>query len=185
MKIIVGLGNPGRQYAGTRHNVGFRAVDCLADRLNASFSRRKHHGLVAEVFHGGEKVALIKPLTYMNNSGACVAGAWRNSAADLTDLLVVVDDINLPLGKLRLRSGGSAGGHNGLQSVIDHLGGEDFSRLRLGVGEKTTAADLINHVLGKFAPDEMPEVGTMIERAADVALRFLDAGIEPAMNEFN
>jgi PTH1 family peptidyl-tRNA hydrolase len=183
--MIVGLGNPGREYAGTRHNVGFRVVECLADRLGTAFSREKHHGLVAEVFHGGEKVAIIKPLTYMNRSGECVAAALRNSAAELRDLLVVADDVNLPLGKLRLRPGGSAGGHNGLQSIMDHLGVEDFARLRIGVGENTSSDNLVNHVLGKFSSVEKPVVEEMIPRAAEAVLRFLSAGLDQAMNEFN
>ena len=122
MKIIVGLGNPGSKYHGTRHNVGFLALDCLANRLNASFSKEKYRSLVAETSYLDSRLLLIKPLTYMNNSGLALTQAIRYTGAALEDLLVLVDDVNLPLGCLRLRAGGSAGGHNGLKSLIAHLG---------------------------------------------------------------
>ena len=185
MKIFVGLGNPGPRYARTRHNVGFRVVECLADRLHTSFSREKYHGLIAEAVLGDEKVLLVKPLTFMNHSGDCVARVLQYNPADLTDLLVVVDDVNLPLGKLRLRGSGSAGGHNGLKSIIERLGDDGFPRLRVGIGQEGPGTDLTGHVLGRFAPDEWPILEATVPRVADAALRYHEAGLEKAMTEFN
>ncbi|MCP4639592.1 MAG: aminoacyl-tRNA hydrolase [bacterium] len=185
MKIIVGLGNPGTQYRNTRHNVGFRAVDCVTDRLGISGSREKHDALLAEGRLGAERILVVKPLTFMNRSGLAVAKAARNAIEDMGDLLVVVDDVELPLGRVRFRASGSAGGHNGLKSIIEHVGTRDFPRLRLGVGREASGDGLIDHVLSSFRPEEWPVVNEMVERAADGVLRFLEAGIETAMNEFN
>lgn len=185
MKLIVGLGNPGPQYAGTRHNVGFRVLDRLAHGLNARFSKEKYGGLVAEAQLKGDLVLLLKPLTYMNNSGQSVRRAVRYRLDNLADLLVVADDVNLPLGKLRLRRGGSAGGHNGLKSIEQSLGSSEFPRLRIGIGGGETGADLTGYVLGRFTPEEEQEIDRMTARAADAALRFAEVGIEQTMNEFN
>jgi len=184
MRIIVGLGNPGPQYERSRHNTGFEAVDALAKRLGMAFNREKFDGHIAEGRHGSEKVLLLKPMTFMNRSGRSVAKAVRNSIDDWDDLLVVVDDINLPLGRMRIRKGGSAGGHNGLKSIIEHIGTKDFPRLRLGVGDKDSK-DLSDHVLGKFRPDERPVVEELVTRSTDAMITYLDRGLEPAMNEFN
>ncbi len=185
MKVIVGLGNPGTKYRNTRHNAGFRALDCLAERLNASFTQEKHQSLITRAEFESERLLLVKPLTFMNKSGVAVAQAIRNKTSDLADLLVVVDDVHLPLGRLRFRVQGSAGGHNGLASVIEHVGSPDFARLRMGVGEHAEGHGLIDHVLGTFRPDEQPEVTKMIDDAADGILCFLRHGIETAMNDFN
>lgn len=185
MKMIVGLGNPGRRYTQTRHNLGFLVADRLAAALHTAFDREKHQGLMAAAQYSGEKVLLIKPQTYMNRSGDCVAAAARNKIVDPADLLVIVDDVNLPLGRIRLRAGGSAGGHNGLKSLIERLGSDAFHRLRLGVGSQTSADDLADYVLSGFRPDERPVVEAMLARAEEAALYWLSEGMERAMNVFN
>lgn len=186
MKLIVGLGNPGPRYRQTRHNVGFMVLDRLAGRLGVSSWREKFSAEAAEASHAGERLLLLKPQTFMNLSGVSVAKAARNNAEDLTrDLLVIVDDVNLPLGRLRLRGGGSAGGHNGLKSLIEHLATQEFARLRIGVGDREGPEGLADHVLGKFRPDEVPEVERAVDRAADAALSFVEHGLERAMNAYN
>lgn len=186
MRIIVGLGNPGLKYRNTRHNLGFVVLDRLAERLGTTFLREKYGGLVAETARGEARALLVKPLTYVNNSGDCVARALRyKGLTDLSALLVVVDDVNLPLGRLRIRAGGSAGGHKGLKSIIERLGDDGFARLRLGIGENRTEGDLMSYVLGKFTPEERHRVDEMIPRAVDAALHYLDEGVEWAMSAFN
>ncbi|MEA3365913.1 MAG: aminoacyl-tRNA hydrolase [Candidatus Hydrogenedentes bacterium] len=185
MKLIVGLGNPGPTYRDTRHNAGFRVLDCLAERLCASFSKEKYHALVAETSYEGHRLVMMKPLTFMNKSGLAVARALRYTTVDLADVLVVVDDVNLPLGRLRLRGSGSAGGHNGLKSIIAHLNSEEFPRLRLGVGRAGHSADTVNHVLSSFAAAERPQVNEMVERATEAVMSFVTNGLERAMNTFN
>ena len=142
MKVIVGLGNPGPQYKWTRHNLGFLVADKLAASLGAEFLKEKHQGLICEASTGGKRILIIKPLTFMNRSGDCVAPASHNKIDGPEDILVVTDDVNLPLGKLRIRAGGSAGGHNGLKSLIERLGSDAFPRLRLGVGDDRTTGEL-------------------------------------------
>lgn len=185
MKIIVGLGNPGPRYRNTRHNVGFRAVERVAERLGAEFSRERDHALIAETRQGSGKIMLLKPLTFMNMSGVAVAAAARNRVREPGDLMVLADDVNLPLGRLRFRIRGSAGGHNGLKSIIEHLGTDGFPRLRMGVGKETQGSALVEHVLGTFLPEEWPEVDRMIDRAVEGVLCYLASGIEAAMNEYN
>jgi PTH1 family peptidyl-tRNA hydrolase len=179
------LGNPGPQYRGTRHNVGYRVVDGVAEALGVPFDAEKYGGLVARARHGNVELMLLKPLTYMNNSGICVAQAAKNRVPYMGDLLVIADDVNLPVGRMRLREHGSAGGHNGLKSIIEHLGTDDFARLRIGVGEKKPGIDLTGHVLGRFKPEEKPEVERVIEAAARAVLTFVESGIRRAMNEIN
>ena len=185
VKIIVGLGNPGPQYQQTRHNVGFRALELLAERLGVPFDREKYQAQLAECRYGQQRLILVKPLTFMNNSGAAVAKIARNTLRGPEDLLVATDDVELPLGRVRFRPAGSSGGHNGLKSVIAHLGTRDFPRLRMGVGKEPEQGGLVGHVLGKFRPEEWPEVDAMLGRAVDGILRFLEDGVETAMNEFN
>lgn len=185
MKLIVGLGNPGPQYRNTRHNAGFVVLDRLAAQLGVTFDRSKFDGEIATAQRGNQKVVLLKPQTFMNRSGISVAKAGRNLSNGPRDLLVVTDDINLPLGRLRFRPGGSAGGHNGLKSLIEHLGTETFARLRMGVGEGESHGETRDHVLSTFTPKERPIVDQMIERAVEGVLVFLDEGIERAMERFN
>lgn len=186
MKVICGLGNPGERYRLTRHNVGFRTVDLLADRWNLTGGGRVRDGaavLDARRPEPAGQVLLVKPMRYMNRSGAPLRAALRQTDADITtDLLAVTDDIDLPLGRLRLRRSGSAGGHNGLLDIISTFGTNDFSRLRVGVGR---SGDAIGHVLATFGPDERDLADEMVRVAADAAERWLADGIEAAMNEFN
>ncbi len=183
--MIVGLGNPGRRYLKTRHNVGFAVLDALAGRLGADFTAEKYRGVIARARCGEHDLLLLKPQTYMNNSGQSVARAARYQVRDLSDLLVVSDDVHLPVGRLRLRRCGSAGGQKGLKSVIQYLGTEEFARLRLGVGAAADPGELTGHVLGKFGRDELPVVEEMISRAVDAVVRFVEVGVAAAMNEFN
>lgn len=185
MKIIVGLGNPGPKYRNTRHNAGFMVLDSMADDLGVAFSREKYRALITEARLGYEKLLLLKPMTYMNLSGDSVAMAARNKIEDPGDILVIVDDVNLPLGRLRFRRGGSAGGHNGLKSIAERLGTQDFARLRMGVGNAEGSDNLTGHVLGKFRPEEKGALAEMVTSARDAAKYFVKNDIDSAMNEFN
>ena len=185
MKLIVGLGNPGRQYQHTRHNAGFTVLDELAHRLNVSFDRTKFDSEIAQAQLGSNRLLLMKPQTYMNLSGVAVAKAARNKIDGLEELLLVVDDVNLPLGRLRFRAEGSAGGHNGIKSVIEHVGSDTFPRLRMGVGRSGSADQLRDHVLNAFTPDERPEYERMVTRSVEGVITFIEDGIEKAMDRFN
>jgi PTH1 family peptidyl-tRNA hydrolase len=185
LKLIVGLGNPGPRYKGTRHNVGFEVMDELARRATLTFETAPADALIAKWRRAdGDTALLVKPLTFMNLSGQAVGELVRYFKIDVADLVVVVDEAQLPLGKLRARMRGSAGGHNGLKSVIVHLG-DDFSRLRMGVGRGDSRRDLADHVLAKFDADEAAEVERMIARAADAAETFITSGIAAVMNQYN
>ena len=187
MKLIVGLGNPGREYRETRHNVGFMVVDEIARRHNigwASGPAQIAETLVGKKF-GVEPLLLSKPLTYMNLSGDVVAGLARYFDVAHDDLLVVVDEAALPFGRLRARPRGSAGGHNGLKSVIERLGTTEFPRLRLGVGRGDGRRDLADHVLAKFERGEHADLEALIARAADAAEMFAAEGISKVMNVYN
>jgi peptidyl-tRNA hydrolase, PTH1 family len=183
VRLIVGLGNPGGKYRGTRHNIGFAVVDELARRRSVEFDSSPVEALVAKV-RGVEPVLLAKPLTFMNASGEAVGALTRYFKLELADLMVVVDEAQLPLGKLRARARGSAGGHNGLKSLIAHLG-DEFARLRVGVGRGEMRRDLADHVLARFDADESAEVERMTTRAADASEMFITSGIEAVMNAYN
>lgn len=185
MKILVGLGNPGSQYRMTRHNIGFMVLDRLSEMWMAPFSRERFGGLVAKTKCQGEEVLLLKPLTFMNRSGECVGQALRYTNGTPEDLLVIVDDVNLPLGKLRIRAQGSAGGHNGLKSIIEHLGSDTFPRVRIGVGQNREGVSLSTHVLGAFSQEERAEVNEMVSRAAEAAAAFMTSPLIQVMNAFN
>jgi len=182
VKLIAGLGNPGPKYKGTRHNVGFEVVDELARRAGGGYESAPAEAIVAR--WRASDTLLVKPLTFMNHSGQAIGELLRYFKIEIGDLLVVVDEAQLPLGKLRARSRGSAGGHNGLKSVIAHLG-EEFSRLRVGVGRGDDRRDLADHVLARFDRDEAAEAERMITRAADASETFITSGIEAVMNTFN
>jgi PTH1 family peptidyl-tRNA hydrolase len=182
VKLIVGLGNPGPKYAGTRHNVGFTVIDEAARRASAVFESAPADALMARV--RSRDMLLAKPLTYMNESGQAIGELLRYFKVDVADLLVVVDEVQLPLGRLRARARGSAGGHNGLKSVIQHVG-DEFARLRLGVGRGDARRDLADHVLARFEKDEADDVARMIERATDASEVFIASGIAAVMNQFN
>jgi peptidyl-tRNA hydrolase, PTH1 family len=187
MKLIVGLGNPGREYRDTRHNVGFVVVDEIARRHNLTFAMAPSQvpdAMIAKRF--GEPALLVaKPLTFMNNSGEAVAALARYYDVPVGDLLIVIDEVALPFGRLRARARGSAGGHNGLKSVVARLGTTEFARLRLGVGRGDARRDLADHVLSKFEADEQSALGEFIARAADAAEMFAADGIEKVMNTYN
>jgi peptidyl-tRNA hydrolase, PTH1 family len=184
VKAIVGLGNPGPQYKGTRHNAGFDVVDELARRASIDFESAPAEALIAKWRRPDDVVLLVKPLTFMNLSGQAIGELSRYFKIDLADLIVIVDEVHLPLGKVRARARGSAGGHNGLKSVIAHLG-DEFSRLRVGVGRGGDQRNLADHVLSKFEKDEAAEVERMTARAADAAEMFITSGIGAVMNAFN
>jgi PTH1 family peptidyl-tRNA hydrolase len=187
MKLIVGLGNPGKEDRDTRHNVGFLVIDELAKRYALTLSMAPSQ--VPETFigkkFGPEPLLVAKPLTFMNRSGDAVASLARYFDVAPADLLVVVDEAALPFGRLRARARGSAGGHNGLKSVIERLGTQEFPRLRLGVGRGDARRDLADHVLSKFEPGERAELETFITRAAHAAEMFAVEGIEKVMNMYN
>jgi PTH1 family peptidyl-tRNA hydrolase len=187
VKLIVGLGNPGRQYRDTRHNVGFMVVDELARRHGLDFGLAP--GQVPDTLiakrYGSDPLMLAKPLTFMNLSGQAVAALAGYFGIPPSDVLVVVDDAALPFGRVRARARGSAGGHNGLKSVIAGLGTTEFPRLRLGVGRGDSRRDLADHVLARFEAGEQPELEELLTRAADAAEMFAAAGIEQVMNTYN
>ncbi|MGE0706241.1 MAG: aminoacyl-tRNA hydrolase [Vicinamibacterales bacterium] len=190
MKLVAGLGNPGPGYRGTRHNIGFAVLDEMARRMSVEFESGPVNALIARVRQPAGDIGPIlfaKPLTFMNNSGEAAGALMRYFRIEPSDLLVVVDDVELPLGKLRARAGGSAGGHNGLKSIIAHIG-QDFARLRVGVGrgnEDRSRRELADHVLARFDEGERAEVERMTTRAADAAEMFITSGIAVVMNKFN
>ncbi len=176
------MGNPGPKYKGTRHNIGFAVADELARRAGIEFESAPVEALIAR--WRTNDLLIAKPLTFMNESGQAVGALARYFKIDLADMLIVVDEVQLPLGRLRVRTRGSAGGHNGLKSVIGHIG-EEFARLRIGVGRGDSRRDLADHVLARFESDEAAEVERMIARAADAAEMFNTAGIAAVMNQYN
>ena len=183
MKLIVGLGNPGSEYRKTRHNIGFAVLDALAVRAHAEFDSAPVEALMAR--WRDRDAILAKPLTFMNNSGEAVGGLLRYFKIDVPDLLVVVDEVQLPLARLRARARGSAGGHNGLKSIIEQLGHQEFPRLRVGVGRGEARRDLADHVLSKFDPAERDTIQAAVLRAADATELFVADGIARVMNAFN
>ena len=185
MHLIVGLGNPGPEYAETRHNVGWRVAERLAERVGAQRWRERFEALLIQTRLAGRPVVLARPLTYMNESGRAVRRLVEFWKVEADRLLVVVDDLALDLGRLRLRPGGSAGGHKGLASVAEHLGHEAYPRLRVGIGPLPEGWDGADFVLGRFTETERPVVERAVQRAADAAEVWLAEGIEAAMNRFN
>lgn len=185
MKLIVGLGNPGRRYRGTRHNVGWEVLARVAERAGIRVADEEGCAQVGRGTIGTTRVLLARPVTYMNVSGVAVRDLRRRHRLRPEDILVIVDDINLPLGRLRLRPAGSAGGHNGLQSVIEALGTTAFPRLRVGIGRPPAGVDPAEFVLTRFTAAEAPVVEQSIARAAEAVETAVTAGIEAAMNRFN
>jgi len=185
MLLIVGLGNPGRKYRRTRHNIGFMAVDRLAERLGAKFSRVRHKALIAEIHYEGKKLILEKPQTYMNRSGEAVSALVRYYTIPLSHLLVVYDDVDLPFGRQRLRPEGGAAGQKGMKSIIQQLGTEAFPRLRLGIGRPPGRMEMAAYVLQNFSAREAEALTFLLDRAADAILSFVQEGVEAAMTRFN
>ena len=184
MKVISGLGNPGERYRLTRHNVGFRVVDLLADRWRLTGKGSVREGAARlEAPLADDRVLLVKPMKFMNLSGGPLKAAMRHTDANpAADLLVIADDVDLPLGRIRLRRSGSAGGHNGLRDIISAFGSNEFARLRVGIGR---GGETVDHVLASFKPDERELANEAIATAADAAELWLRAGIDEAMNAFN
>lgn len=183
MKVVVGIGNIGKRYEGTRHNVGFDVVDMLARADGIEIGKKRFDALVGEGTIAGERVVLVKPQTYVNNSGLSVRSVldwWKASSADL---MVVCDDANLELGKLRVRRDGSSGGHNGLTSIISHLGTEEFPRLRIGIGRRE--GELVGHVLGRFSASERKVMDESYIDGVRALTVWITDGVERCMNEFN
>lgn len=185
MKLVVGLGNPGRKYAGTRHNVGFDIVALVAQRSGAPAPRTRFQAEMTETALHDERVVLAAPQTYMNLSGRSVRQIVDFYKLPLDQLLVVCDDLNLPSGRLRLRASGSAGGQKGLQNIIEHLGTENFSRLRLGIGRPPPQIDAVDYVLMRFPADERELVSAAIEQAAQAVELWVRVGTSSAMNQIN
>jgi PTH1 family peptidyl-tRNA hydrolase len=184
--LIVGLGNPGAEYAHTRHNAGFLLVEKLAGQWPAGWANeRKFAARVAKAERNGRKVLLCEPQTFMNLSGEAVGALVKFYQLPLARILVAVDDADLPLGEIRLRKSGSSGGHHGLESIEQHLASREFARLRIGIGRKDSARAIANHVLGKFEKSERELLEQVLERAADQVETWLAAGIEKAMSQFN
>ena len=186
MNIIVGLGNPTREYENTRHNIGFMAIDALAEKYNISVLDCKHKALIGKGVINGNKVVLVKPLTYMNLSGEAVRAVIDYYKADAeSELIVIYDDVSLDVGQLRIRKKGSAGGHNGIKNIIAHLGHDVFMRIKIGVGEKPKGYDLADYVLGHFSKDELGVMKESLEKV-DGAVNLMMAGeVDKAMNDYN
>ncbi len=186
MYIIVGLGNPGKQYAHTRHNVGFDTIDILADKYNISVDIKKHKALCGKGMIGGQKVVLAKPQTFMNLSGESVRELVDFYKIDPEEeLIVIYDDISLEPGQLRVRPKGSAGGHNGIKNIIAHLGTQVFKRVKVGVGEKPKGYDLADYVLGHFSKEDRMLMEDAFGRAAEAAVCMMNDSMEHAMNQYN
>jgi len=190
MKLVAGLGNPGAKYRGTRHNVGFEVIDLLARRQRLDFEAAPADAVFArwrrsETGGSGDVVLLTKPLTFMNLSGDAVAALARYYKVETPDLLIVCDDVNLPLGRLRVRGTGTEGGHNGLRSMAAMLGTIDYPRLRIGVGRGDLRRDMADHVLARFEPEEESGIEAAVARAADAVETWIDDGLAKTMNVFN
>ena len=186
MKLIVGLGNPGREYVHTRHNAGFEVMDAIADHVSADISQKKFKALIDKVRIGNESVLLMKPQTYMNNSGEAVRAAMDFYHLTPQDLLVIYDDMDMPVGRLRLRQKGSAGGHNGLKNIIAHLGTDQFPRIRVGVGApQHPEHEMVDWVIGGFTTAERKVVDEAVGRAVDAAVCVIEKGVQEAQNRFN
>ena len=185
MKIIVGLGNPGAQYAGTRHNTGFAVIYELSDSYDIRVDTKKHKAIIGKGMIAGEKVILAMPQTFMNLSGESVRELLDYYKCDTSDLIVIYDDISLDVGKLRVRKKGSAGGHNGIKNIIAHLGTQEFDRIKVGVGEKPAKMGLADYVLGRFSKEEQPVIREGAALAAKAVETIISEGTDSAMNKFN
>ena len=188
MFLIVGLGNPGREYENTRHNIGFAAIDIIAEKYNIDVNRTKFKGVFGEGFINGQKVILLKPATYMNLSGESVADICNYYNIDFyklteEEVLIIYDDLSLEVGRLRIREKGSAGGHNGIKSIINHMGTDVFTRIKIGVG--APKGDLVNHVLGKFSKEEVNILKQTLDVVAKATEDIIANGAKDAMNKFN
>lgn len=185
VKLIIGLGNPGKPYEHTRHNIGFDVIDELANRWNAPLNQTKFNGMYATVHRPEGKVILLKPLTYMNLSGECVRPLMDYFDIEIEDIIVIYDDLDLETGKLRLRGKGSAGGHNGIKSLIQHLGTQEFNRIRVGVSRPPAGMKVADYVLAKFSKEDQPIVKEAVEKSCDAVETALKKPFLEVMNKFN
>ena len=185
MFLIVGLGNPGVEYAATRHNIGFDMITYLSDKYNIPVNSREGKALVGKGMLAGEKVMLAQPQTYMNLSGESVRALMDYYKIDIEDLLVIYDDISLDVGQIRMRGKGSAGGHNGIKSIIQHTGTQEFARIKIGVGQKPEGGDLVKHVLGRFSREEDGMFRDVFALAEEGLLAWLQEDMKCAMNKVN
>lgn len=184
MKLFIGLGNPGKEYENTRHNVGFMVIDKLSHQLSIPLSHNKFNGIYGKGKYKGEDVILLQPQTYMNNSGECVQLIMKFFKINKEDIIVIYDDLDLPTGKLRLRISGSAGGHNGIKSMIQHVGDQNFNRIKVGIDRSKVIA-VVDYVLGKFSKDEADEIERGINLSVDACVEILVNDFVKAMNKFN
>jgi peptidyl-tRNA hydrolase, PTH1 family len=185
VKLIIGLGNPGARFDGTRHNIGFEVIDKLSESLNIPMQQAKFKGMYGSNLVDGEKIYLLKPLTYMNLSGECVGPFMDYFQIPVDDILVVYDDLDTVPGKLRLRTKGSAGGHNGIKSLIAHLGTQEFKRIRFGIGRPTNQQPVPDYVLNRFSKEEQPDIEHGIERSVKACKAFMDTTFDKVMNQYN
>lgn len=186
MFVIAGLGNPGKEYENTRHNAGFNTIDVLSSKYNIPVSEKEHKALVGKGYIDGTKVILVKPQTYMNNSGEALREITDYYKVDPeNELIVIYDDISLDVGMIRIRDKGSAGGHNGIKSIINHLGTQVFLRIKVGVGDKIPQMDLADHVLGHFTGEDKDNIKESFERASSAVLLMMQGETDKAMNEYN
>ena len=185
MYVIAGLGNPGREYEGTRHNVGFMTLDALADKYNIDVREKAFKGLIGKGMIEGNKVILVKPQTYMNLSGECIRQVMDYYKVDPSEFIVIYDDISLVPGGIRIRKKGSAGGHNGIKNIIAHLGTQEFPRIKIGVGAKPENGDLVKHVLGRFSKEDDAKIRDVFALAEEGLLAILQEDVKTAMNAVN
>lgn len=184
MKLIVGLGNPGKEYEHTRHNVGFDVIDLFCKKYNIEANRKKFKGMYADGIIAGERILILKPMTYMNLSGESISEVLKFYKISNDNIIIVYDDISLEVGRLRIRDKGSAGGHNGIKSIIAHLGSDVFPRIKIGVGQPSKD-DLVSHVLGKFSKDESEKLNEVFKTSIEALEVIIRSGTMEAMNKFN
>lgn len=185
MKMIIGLGNPGKKYENTRHNIGFQAIDKLASQLNAPPMQSKFNGMYSVVHRPEGKVMLVKPLTFMNLSGECVRPLMDYYDVAIEDIIVLYDDLDFAPGELKLRQKGSAGGHNGIKSLIAHLGTDQFKRIRLGIGRPINGMKVADYVLSDFSKEETPDIQIMIDKSTEACVKWLQTPFLEVMNTYN
>lgn len=185
MKLIVGLGNPGKQYEKTRHNIGFEVIDALSNQLAIPLNQSKFKGLYGIGLYKGEKIILLKPLTYMNLSGESISAVMNYYQIDIEDLLVIYDDLDLPVGKIRLRQKGSPGGHNGIKSTVAHLGTQQFNRIRIGIDRPQMGMSVPDYVLGRFHKDEQILTQDAVKKSAEACTTWVEKPFLQVMNEYN
>ncbi len=184
MKLIVGLGNPGKEYTNTRHNCGFLAIDEIAKELGVEINQQKFHGEYGKTKYKGEDIILLKPLTYMNNSGQSIQSCMQFFKINIEDIIIIYDDLDMPVGKLRLRTSGGAGGHNGIKSIIQHVGTQNFNRIRIGI-DRHKYIKVVDYVLGNFTDEERKWIDSGLTEASKAVLLSVEKDFTAAMNAFN